>query len=353
MSDKGVVTKNMSEPKPQGKRGIRLEDLAALAQVSTATVSRALNDSPLVRDDTKRRIWMLARQHHYPFRPQMPAMLSRAATTIAIAIPTPLGKSGSLADPFFMELIGGVGEAAREAECDIVISHVTPKNFDDLSEIIETSRAEGVIFLGQSFLHERFNRLTQTKNRFVVWGGDLPGQRYCSVGSDNIRGGRRATSHLLRLGRKRIAFFGDTDAAEIMQRYTGYLDALEEAGVTPDPQLIAPVHFEVESAEDAVERLIAQGAKFDAIFGASDLVALGAIRGLIRHGRRVPEDVSVVGYDNVLLARYSHPALTTISQDMAKAGRLLVSKLMNSQGDQDVRSERLPTELIVRESCGA
>lgn len=335
------------------RRGIRLEDLAEIAQVSTATVSRALNDSPLVREETKRRIWKLAREHQYPFRPQMPAILSGAAATIAIAIPTPLGRKGSRGDPFFMELIGGVGEAAREAQCDLVISHVAPRSFDDLSELVSSSRAEGVIFLGQSFLHERFNALAGTESRFVVWGADLPGQRYCSVGSDNIRGGKRATAHLLRLGRKRIAFFGDTDAPEIMQRYAGYMQALEEAGVALDPALVAPVHFEVESAEEAIERLLAQGVKLDAVFGASDLIALGAIRGLIRAGARVPEDVSVVGYDDVLLARYSHPALTTISQDMAKAGRLLVSKLMNSSTGRDIRSERLPTDLIVRESCGA
>ncbi len=343
----------MDRPETSSKRSIRLEDLAELAEVSLATVSRALHDSPLVRDETKRRIWKLARQHQYPFHPKMPAILSGAAATIAIAIPTSLGRRDARADPFFMELIAGVGEAAREAECDVVISHIVPKNFDDLSELISSSRAEGVIFLGQSFLHERFNRLAATENRFVVWGADLPGQRYCSVGSDNIRGGSRATAHLIRLGRKRIAFFGDTEAPEIMQRYTGYVRALEDAGLTVDPQLIAPVHFEVESAEEAVERLMVQGIEFDAIFGASDLVALGAMRGLIRGGKTVPDDTAVVGYDDVLLARYSHPALTTISQDMAKAGRLLVSKLMNSSGTSAIRSERLPTELIVRESCGA
>lgn len=330
------------------KRGVRLEDLAELAQVSTATVSRALNDSPLVRDETKRRIWTLARQHQYPFRPQMPAILSGAAATIAIAIPT-----GSRADPFFMELIGGVGEAARDTECDLVISHVAPKNYDDLSQLVSSSRAEGVIFLGQSFLHERFNRLAETESRFVVWGAELPGQRYCSVGSDNFRGGRRATAHLVRLGRKRIAFFGDTEEPEMVQRYSGYLNALKEADVSIDEELVAPVHFEVESAEEGVDRLLAKGVTFDAIFAASDLVALGAIRALIRHGIRVPDDVSVVGYDDVLLSRYSHPALTTISQDMAKAGRLLVSKLMNSKSGNELKSERLPTELIVRESCGA
>lgn len=334
------------------KRPIRLEDLAEIAKVSTATVSRALNDSPLVRDDTKRRIWMLARRHQYPFRPQMPAMLSGASATVTLAIPAPLDRSVGPADPFFMELIGGVGEAARDAKADVVVSHLSPKSYEQLANIVETNRADGVIFLGQSFLHETFNRLVETERRFVVWGAELPGQRYCSVGSDNIRGGRRATRHLLRLGRRRIAFFGDTQAPEIMQRHLGYEEALAADGVERDPGIVLPVKFQVESAEDAVDRLIGQGRKFDAIFAASDLIALGAIRALRRHERNVPEDVSVVGYDNVLLARYSHPSLTTISQDMSKAGRILVSKLMNASDDKEIMSERLPTDLIVRESCG-
>lgn len=334
-------------------RGARLEDIAALAGVSIATVSRALNNSPAVRDDTKRRIWKLAREHNYPFRPHMPAILSGAAATIAIVIPTPQGRRSSLDDPFYMELIGGIGEAAREAGCDILISHVAPTNFDDLSELMESSRAEGVIFLGQSFLHERFNKLVEKGHRFVVWGAELPGQRYCSIGSDNIRGGRRATAHLLRLGRQRIAFFGDTEAPEVQQRYAGYLHALQEAEVAFDPNLVAPVHFQVESAEDAVERLLSMGVRFDAVFCASDLIAIGAVRGLLRRGVAVPAECSVVGYDDVLLARYSHPALTTISQDMSKAGRLLVSRLLISAEGAEIRTERLPTELIVRESCGA
>lgn len=335
------------------KRGVRLEDLARLADVSVATVSRALNDSPAVNEETKRRIWRIAREHNYSFRPHMPAILTGSNATIAVVIPTPQGRRGGFNDPFFLELIGGITEAARETDCDIIISHIAPRGYDDLSALMASSRAEGVIFLGQSFLHERFNRLAETENRFVVWGAELPGQRYCSIGSDNIRGGRRATAHLARLGRKRIAFFGDTEAPEAMQRYSGYLEALDAAGLEADPVLVMPVHFEVESAENAVERLIAQGVAFDAIFAASDLIALGAIRGLNRRGLDVPGDVSVVGYDDIQLARYIRPALTTISQDMAKAGRLLVARLMSSTAGQEIRSERLPTELIVRESCGA
>ncbi|MEL6364429.1 MAG: LacI family DNA-binding transcriptional regulator [Pseudomonadota bacterium] len=335
------------------KRGARLEDLAQLANVSIATVSRALNDSPAVNEETKRRIWRIAREQNYAFRPHMPAMLSGATSTVSVVIPTPQGRKGDLADPFFLELIGGVGEAAREAGSDICISHLAPRDFHDLTELMASSRAEGVIFLGQSFLHERFNRLAETDARFVVWGAALPGQRYCSVGSDNIKGGRRATLHLARLGRKRIAFFGDTEAPEVLQRYRGYLDAMEEAGLEATDDLLAPVHFEVESAEAAVEQMIAQDTPLDGIVAASDLIALGAVRGLMKHGVGVPEDVSVVGYDDIFPSRYARPALTTIAQDMVKAGRLLVSKLKSAMAGRDIPSERLPTDLIVRESCGA
>lgn len=330
----------------------RLEDLAELAGVSIATVSRALNDSAAVNDETKRHIWKLAREHSYPFRRYMPAGPIGAEATIAIVIPRPQGREGRLSDPFILELVAGIGDAAGERDCDFLVSHVAPSHFDDLQALMTTNRADGIIFLGQSTLHAEFNRLAEMESRFVVWGAQLPGQRYCSIGTDNIRGGRRATAHLARLGRRRIAFLGDTEAPEAMQRYQGYVHALAEAGLDPDPALVVPAHFEVESAEAAIDTLIARGVAFDGIVAASDLIALGAIRSLQHAGRKVPSDVSVVGYDDVPFARYATPALTTIAQDTAKAGRLLVSKLLNSGRGEEIRSERLPADLIVRESCG-
>ncbi len=334
------------------KKSTRLEDLARIAGVSTATISRALNDSPNVNKETKRRVWQLAREHNYALRPNMPAMLSAAASRIAIVIPMQPRRDEKTSDPFYLELIGGVAEAARELSCDIVISHLAPKNYDDLADLVSTSRAEGVIFLGQSFLHERFNRLAETEGRFVVWGADLPGQKYCSVGSDNIRGGQKATNHLIRLGRKNIVFLGDIEEPEIGQRYQGYAHALDKARLPLDEALVSSAHFELESAEAAVDAMLAKKIHFDAIFAASDLIAVGAIRAIKRAGLEVPDDISVVGYDNIKISRYASPPLTTISQDMAKAGRLMMSKLLNSTDSKEILSERLPTELIVRESCG-
>jgi DNA-binding LacI/PurR family transcriptional regulator len=184
----------------------------------------------------------------------------------------------------------------------------------------------------------------------VVWGAQIPGQKYCTVGTDNLLGGRRAAQHILKLGRRRILFLGGSDP-EATQRYRGYTEALQEAGVAIDDELIGRVEFEAESAEAAVDALIRRKVPFDGIVAASDLIALGAIRALHRAQLQVPRDVSVVGYDNNLLSRLSTPTLSTVQQDIPKAGRVLVSKLLEWAGDP--RPEMLSTELIIRESCGA
>jgi DNA-binding LacI/PurR family transcriptional regulator len=323
-----------------------------MAGVSITTVSRALNDSAAVNQRTKQRIWKLAREHDYPFRGYMPAGPTTAAASVAIVVPRPQGREARLSDPFALELVAGIGEAARQRGCDFVVSHVAPTGLSDLTELMATNRVNGIIFLGQSSLHAAFNRLAESELRFAVWGAQLPKQSYCSIGSDNPLGGRRATLHLARLGRRRIVFLGDTEAPESMQRYQGYLEGLAQAGMSTDPQLTVPAHFEVEAAEASVDALLARRVKFDGIVAASDLIALGAIRALARAGLSVPADVSVIGYDDVLFARYARPALTTIRQDTALAGRLLLSKLLSSEPGGELRSERLPTDLVVRESCG-
>jgi len=334
------------------KKATRLEDLAKRAGVSVSTASRALNDSPSVNMRTKQAIWKLAREMDYPFRRHMPAGPIGAKAVVSVVVPRPQGRDGRLADPFFFELLSGIGDAARGRDCDIHLSHVAPSSFEDVEIAMTTHRADGVIFIGQSTLHGAFNRLAETEGRFVVWGAELPEQNYCCIGSDNVLGGKRAASHLARLGRRKIVFLGDTDAPEAMQRYRGYRKALEEAGLDYDPVRLQPAHFDIESAEGSIEALIQDGVEFDAIVAASDVIALGALRALQHHGRRVPEDVSLIGYDNIAFSRFSNPALSTVDQDVAKAGRLMLSKILDFRGRQAARSERLATDLIIRESCG-
>jgi len=336
--------------KGENGRSITLEHLAKLAKVSVSTVSRALNDHPSISSPQKKRLWALARKHGYEFRGHMPASPIGAQGAITVVTPRVLGRPLPLSHPFFLELLASIGEAARDRDCDFTVSHLAPANYEDLVHATTTGRASGVIFLGQGALHNELNRLAGTDSRFVVWGAQLPGQKYCTVGTDNVLGGRRATQHLLKLGRKRLVFLGGTDP-EATQRYRGYTEALQERGLAIDDALIGRVEFESESAEAAVDTLLRRKVPFDGIVAASDLIALGAIRALSRAGRSVPRDVSVVGYDNMLLSRLSTPTLSTVQQDIPKAGRLLVSKLLEWSGD--VSAELLSTELIIRESCGA
>ena len=329
---------------------VTLEKLAKLAKVSVSTVSRALNDHPSISSTQKKRLWALARKHGYEFRRHMPASPIGAEGAVTIVTPRVRGRPLPLSHPFFLELLASIGEAARDRGCDFTVSHLTPANYEDLVHATTTGRANGVIFLGQGTLHEEFNRLARTESRFVVWGAQIPGQKYCTIGTDNMLGGKRATQHLLKLGRRRLLFLGGSDP-EATQRYRGYAEALQDAGIPIDDTLIGRVEFEAESAEAAVDTLVRRKVRFDGIVAASDLIALGAIRALHRSSIAVPQDVSVVGYDNNLLSRLSTPTLSTVQQDIPKAGRMLVSKLLEWSGD--TRPELLSTELIIRESCGA
>lgn len=341
----------MGSAELKAKKNARLEDIARQAGVSISTVSRALNDSPAVKRRTKQEIWRIAREHDYDFRSHMPNGPVGADATIAVIVPAPQARETRVSDPFFLELLAGITEAARDRNVDLVISHIFPRSAEDLEFAMTTSRAAGMIFIGQSSLHDAFNSLAGGADKFVVWGADFNDAAYCTVGSDNIAGGRRATSHLLRLGRERVLFLGDTEAPEAEQRFRGYRLALENAGRSYDDRLTLPAHFDVQSGESATRSAIESGLEFDAVFAASDLIAIGAIRALVKAGRTVPGDVSVVGYDNIPAARLVTPQLTTIDQDTNLAGRMLVSKLIDTKGGQAI-SERLETSLLIRESCG-
>lgn len=334
---------------------VKLEDLARYAGVSVSTVSRALTSHPAVNAETRDRIAALALEHGYTPAPRRArtAPSPDSLTGISVVLAPALQAVPRPFDPFSLALIGGIGAAMRERGLPLTISPAVPDDRASLSRMLEADRSEGLIMFGQRELHTALNELARTSRPFVVWGADAPDQLYCSVGSDNLRGGQRATSHLLRLGRLRPAFIGTVSTIELQQRRQGYVTAMEEAGLDIDPMMMRECALDPGAAMEVVDDMLDRGVTMDSIVAASDLVALGAIRALARRGMRVPEDVAVVGYDDIEIAEHAHPSLTTIRQDTGKAGRLLVGKLMSMLEGNRPGSERLPTELIVRESCGA
>lgn len=335
------------------RRPVRLADLARLAGVSVSTVSRALRDSPLVADATKRRIQQLARVHDFVRRGGGGEREGARTLALSVVIPPPQGRDRRVSDPFLLELLGALADAAIQHDCDLLISHIMPADEFGTLEILEHRRTDGVIFLGQSTIHRHLNACADGGMPFVVWGAMLADQKYVTVGSDNRRGGERATRHLLRLGRRRIAFIGNTDAPEIALRFQGYREAMGEAGVPFDASLFVTADLGLDSGIEAIERLVDARTGVDAVVAASDLLALGVIQGARRRGLSVPQDLAVVGYDDIQLAAYASPALTTVRQNTTLGGRLLVRKLLQLLRGERATSECLPTELVVRESCGA
>lgn len=335
-------------------KNIRLDDLADSAGVSVSTVSRALSGSAAVNPETRARIRALAEEAGYsaPAR-RSRGLAQRPQPSVMILLPPPQGHEASQIDPFTLSLLGGIFAEMRRRHLDLCVSHWVPQDQHSLTGFLDLNHCEGLIFLGQSQLHPLLNKLAREGRRFVVWGAMVPDQAYCSIGSDNYGGGLRATNHLIRLGRRRIAFIGQSEVIELAQRHKGYQDALSAAKLEIDPALFRPCSLTPEAAAEAINDLVDHAIPFDALVCGSDLAAVGALRALARRGISIPGDVSVVGYDNIDIAAHTHPALTTIQQDTHKAGRLLVSKLMRILAGDQPSSERLTTNLIVRESCGA
>lgn len=333
-------------------------DIAYRAGVSQATVSRALSGSSLVSEETRKRIQAIADELHYKVDKNASSLRRQHSATLALLLFEDPTSDDSLINPFFLSMLGQITRATARLGYDLLISFQQLSD-DWHAEYQDSHKADGLILLGYgNYLdaRERLERLQSQGTHFVRWGAVVEGQPGTSIGCDNIEGGALATAHLLSLGKTRIAFLGNATASapEFQDRYFGYVQACNKAGVEVLPELYS---FANDSTEDegycATCKLLDLGVHFDSIFAASDLFAIGAIRALIERGLRVPEDVAVVGFDDIPAARYANPPLTTILQDTKQAGQLLVETLVRLIRKEKASSAMLPAKLLVRRSCGA
>ena len=327
-----------------------MADIARLAGVSTSTVSRALAGSKLVNEETRTRILDLARSLKYTINVGAQNLRLRQNRTVAVVVPSDAKMHQSLSDPFFLSMIGALADALTEQGFDMLLSRVDADQLDAAATPFDTGRVIGIILIGQWGHHDQLNDMAARHVPIVVWGAQMPQQLYCTVGGDNLRGGRLAAEHLLGLGRRRIAFLGDTRLPEVEQRYRGYCQALQAAGIAPDPALCVAAPFLPEGGREAVAVLTQRGVQYDAVFACSDLLAMMVINTLRAQGRAVPHDVAVVGYDDIELASYFHPPLTTVRQPVPAAGRAMVAALLQQTEGQAAPSVELPTTLIHRAS---
>lgn len=332
---------------------IKMADIARLAGVSVSTVSRALAGSSLVPAAKRDEILALAQAHGYVVNEQARNLRLKKTRTIGIVIPLGHESGQLISDPFFIELFGRLADEITARDYTVLLSKVARPEPGWQDRLIQSQRADGLLVIGQSDQHEALNNAARTRFPLVVWGARVPGQLYCTVGSDNLAGGRLATEHLVRQGRRRIAFLGVGDLPEVALRRQGYMQALAAAGLAEDPRLMAAAHFTVDTAYETVRGLIDSGVGFDAVFAVSDVIAVAAMKALQAAGLRVPEDVAVVGFDDVAIAAYANPPLTTVRQDLGRGARLMVDLLFRRMEGEETPAATMAPELVVRKSCGA
>jgi DNA-binding LacI/PurR family transcriptional regulator len=330
---------------------LTMRDIARAAGVSTSTVSRALNGSALIPAATRERIAAIARDHNYRVDLQAQNFRLQRAGTVAVLFPYDGTSQRLISDPFYMEIAGAISDALSERDTDMLLARVPIFDDEWCLRYALDRRADGIILIDRALQDRGVARLQELGAPVVVWGARIDGQEALSVGGDSFDGARQAVAHLIARGRRRIGCIGGFGSmVETDARKRGYRAALLTVGIAPDESLIIDTDFTPRAASAAVETLLRRAPDLDGLFACSDFMAVAAMEALRAAGRRVPTDVAVVGYDDVPLASYCSPRLTTIRQPIHAGGALLVQMLFALLDGAAAESVVLPVELVARDS---
>jgi DNA-binding LacI/PurR family transcriptional regulator len=328
-----------------------LEEVAAVAGVSRATVSRVVNRSPKVLPDTVAAVNAAIAQLGYVPNRAARALVTRRTDSVALVVPEP--DSRVFSDPFFARMLHGVSTTLAPTPSQLVLL-IEPAEGDDqrLLRYLRGGHVDGAIVISHHGRDNVLQELVQLPLPIVFsarpLGVDVP---VASVDVDNVAGARTAVEHLLSVGRRRLGTVtGPQDMTAGLDRLTGFREAMSAAGLAVDA--VAYGDFTAEGGEHAARELLAAHPELDGIFVASDLMATAVLRVLGQSGRRVPDDVAVVGYDDSVLATTTVPRLTTVRQPVEDLGRRLAEiVLAKISGEPHTSPEIFPTQLVIRESA--
>jgi len=322
--------------------------------VSRTTVSFVLNDRPGVQISPETRARVLAAARELGYRPHPGARHLAGGGTRLIALMLHQEPAQMASDPFLVETVRGLTGSLSTFGYRIVLEGLA-SNRGAVGDLIRSQHFDAAVLTGPRFDDADLDRLAADGYHIVILGS-MPDLAVTTVDIDNVAAAKSAVEHLIGLGRKRIACVTNapTDYPMARQRRDGYRAALLEAGISLDDRLEASAAFDAASGHRAIDTILDRGVAIDAVFATSDVVAVGVIGGLAARALRVPQDIAVVGFDDIPIAAYLDPPLTTIRVPAFElglsAGRILVDLL----ADREVpRRTILPTALVVRGSSRA
>ncbi|MFW6190733.1 MAG: LacI family DNA-binding transcriptional regulator [Candidatus Bipolaricaulota bacterium] len=330
-----------------------LDEVAEIAGVSRATVSRVVNNSQKVSGDTREKVVKAIEESGYQPHAVAQSLAKNETGIIGLVIPESVSRLFS--DPFFAPLIMTVTEECNERGYELMLSLLTtPDQEEELyGDIVNNSFLDGLLFASTPLEDPLVDELLRDEIPFVSVGRN-PNEQVNYVDADNYGGARQATEYMLELGHEKIGTItGPLDQAAALDRLEGYKDALRDAGVGVESSLIYEGDFTEESGVRGVQELL--GSLVSAIFVASDKMAIGALKALKKARKEIPEDVALVGFDDISASSAVEPPLTTISQPVEKmaetAVRILEAKMEQASGQEaEPIREVLDTKLIVRGS---
>jgi DNA-binding LacI/PurR family transcriptional regulator len=339
-----------TRPRPGVRTAPTLEEVAARAGVSRATASRVLRGATNVSDQAREAVHAAAREISYAPNQAARSLVTGRSDSVAFLVEET--EERMFADPFFLGMLRSAQEAVAEAGMQLVFTVATrPADHERFVAYAAGGHVDGVLLLSLHGRDKLPQRLEQLGVPTVLSGRPLTGRkRLYYVDADNVDGGRIATRHLLESGRRTVATVtGPLDMCAGQDRLAGYRDAIEAAGLEVDEELVSVGEFTTAGGYDAMTRLLERRPEVDAVFAASDLAAIGAIRAIEQVGRSVPDDVAVVGFDDIPDAATQHPALTTVRQPIAELGTAMTRRLLERILGQDPpRRTVLPVELVLR-----
>lgn len=332
---------------------LTLEKIGELAGVSRATVSRVVNDQPNVRPEVRERVLAVIAETGYQPNLAARSLASNRSGLLGLIIPRIL--HSLFTDPYYPRLLQGVTQVCNEY--DVILSlfmfHSEDEETRLYPRVLRPGMLDGVVVVSSQEEDPLIARLAASDMPFIVIGRPTDATAVSYVDVDNVTGAETAVSHLISLGRRRIATItGRQDMSAGVDRLAGYRQALQTHDLPIDENLIAAGEFDEVAAYNALLRLLPQ--QPDAVFAASDAMALGALKALHAAGLDVPGDVAVVGYDDLPAAAIATPPLTTVRQPIRRFGALAVETLLDiiETGPEPPRHILLPTELVIRETCG-
>ncbi len=330
---------------------LNLAGLAKLAGVSTSTVSRALKDSSLIKKETRQRLQALAAEHNFSLNRAASVLRTQKTNVVAVILNLTDSTVQSTSDPFLLKVVGDLNHALNQRGYELLLSNSFMATQDWANYFISSSRADGIIVIGQGKSTTKIEQVADSGAPLVVWGDPTTKTNYAVVGSNNELGGYLATEHLINSGYQRILFLGDPEHAEMRERYKGYGRALKQYKIEMSNELILSCDITSKVAYEKIGSLIfEQGLIFDAIVAASDMVALGALKALKERDVNIPNDVGIVGFDDIAMAELFHPALTTIKQNTEAAANIMVEQLLAQFHGEKAKSVVIDIELVKRNS---